>query len=96
MSTLEIVGSMAAILSTLNQFPQAYKVYKTNDTRSISFAMYCIVEVAIILWLVYGLMLWDGPLIWANALSLIPITYVFIKKGIHTITSKDQEPQKLE
>jgi|APDOM4702015159_1054818.scaffolds.fasta_scaffold00261_7 MtN3 and saliva related transmembrane protein len=94
MTTIEIVGSLAAILSTLNQFPQAYKVYRTNDTRSISLSMYCIVEVAIILWLVYGLMLMDGPLIWANALSLIPITFVFIKKVTHTITKKDQKEQK--
>ena len=48
----QIIGLLAAILSTLNQFPQAYKVMKTRDTQSISLYMYCIVEVAIALWLV--------------------------------------------
>jgi Uncharacterized conserved protein len=89
MSSVETVGILAAVLSTLNQFPQAYKVIRTNDTRSISLAMYCIVEIAIILWLAYGLLLKDGPLIWANALSLIPITYILVKKVQHTVNKKD-------
>lgn len=85
----EMIGTLAAILSTLNQFPQAVKVYRTRDTHSISLAMYCIVEVAITLWLVYGIMLNDFPLILANSLSLIPITYIFIMKTVNTITGKD-------
>lgn len=90
MSILSIVGMSAAILSTLNQFPQALKVMRTMDTHSISLSMYCIVEAAIILWLVYGIMLGDAPLIIANALSLIPITYIFIIKSINTYTGKDK------
>lgn len=86
----EMIGTLAAILSTLNQFPQAVKVYRTQDTHSISLAMYCIVEVAITLWLVYGIMLNDFPLILANSLSLIPITYIFIIKVINTINGKDR------
>ncbi|MGD9976387.1 MAG: SemiSWEET family sugar transporter [Bacteroidales bacterium] len=85
----QTIGMLAAILSTLNQFPQAYKVLRTNDTRSISLSMYCIVEVAIILWLVYGIILNDLPLILANSLSLIPITYIFIVKLYHVTIKKD-------
>ena len=84
---------MAALLSTLSQFPQAYKVFRTNDTRSISLTMYCIVVVAIVLWLVYGIMLGDWPLILANALSLFPIVYIFVKKLIHTLQGKDNMPR---
>jgi len=52
--------------------------------------MYCIVVVAITLWLAYGVMLNDGPLIWANALSLIPIVYIFIVKLSNTIKGVDK------
>ncbi|MCU7693383.1 SemiSWEET family sugar transporter [Haoranjiania flava] len=90
LNALNIVGTSAAILSTLNQFPQAYKVFKTGDTHSISLAMYCIVEVAITLWLVYGIMLNDFPLILANSLSLIPITYIWIVKLINVYKGKDK------
>lgn len=90
MTVTQFIGFLAALLSTLNQFPQAYKVFRTNDTRSISLAMYCIVVVAITLWLVYGILLVDWPLISANALSLLPIVYIFIKKLVHTISDKDK------
>jgi len=85
----QTIGTLAAILSTLNQFPQAIKVYRSHDTQSISLAMYFIVEGAIILWLVYGILLNDFPLMLANSLSLIPITYIFIMKWYNVAKGKD-------
>lgn len=90
MNAIEIVGFSASLLSVLNQFPQAIKVFTTKDTHSISLLMYCIVVVCITLWLVYGILLKDAPLIWANALSLLPITYIFIMKLTNTISGKDK------
>lgn len=90
MTALAIVGFLASLLSILNQFPQAIKVFRSHDTQSISLAMYIIVIIAISLWLVYGLMLGDVPLITANAISLIPITYIFIIKLKNTVEGKDK------
>lgn len=90
MTILEIVGFSASFLSVLNQFPQAIKVFRSKNTQSISLLMYCIVVVAITLWLVYGIMLNDGPLIIANALSLVPIIYIFIVKLLNTIKGIDK------
>ncbi|ADQ78408.1 glutathione synthetase [Paludibacter propionicigenes WB4] len=90
MTSVETVGFFASVLSVLNQFPQAIKVFKSKDTHSISLVMYCIVVVCITMWLVYGIMLRDAPLIWANALSLLPITYIFIMKLSNTIKGKDK------
>jgi MtN3 and saliva related transmembrane protein len=90
MTSIEIVGFSASLLSVLNQFPQAIKVLRSQDTHSISLVMYCVVVVAITLWLVYGIMLNDAPLIWANSLSLFPIVYIFIIKLKNTIQGKDK------
>jgi len=90
MSLIETIGFLASLLSVLNQFPQAIKVFRSRDTRSISLVMYCIVVACISLWLVYGILLSNAPLIWANALSLIPITYIFIMKLRNTIIGKDK------
>jgi MtN3 and saliva related transmembrane protein len=90
MTPVAIVGFLAMFLSVLNQIPQAIKVFRTKDTHSISLIMYCIVVVAITLWLTYGIMLNDAPLIWANALSLVPIVYIFIMKLKNTIQGKDK------
>ena len=90
MTTIEFVGATASVLSILNQFPQAVKVFRTKDTHSISLLMYCIVVVCITMWMVYGLMLNNGPLIWANAVSLVPIIYIFIMKVSNTIRKIDK------
>ena len=90
MNSIETVGYIASILSILNQFPQALKVIRTGNTQSISLTMYIIVVVCISMWLAYGILLNDGPLIWANALSLIPIVYIFIVKLTNTLRGKDK------
>ncbi len=90
MTITTLIGYAAASLSILNQFPQAIKVIKTRDTHSLSLSMYCIVEVCISLWLVYGIILEDWPLIVGNAISLIPITYIWLTKIYHTFSGKDK------
>jgi MtN3 and saliva related transmembrane protein len=90
MNTVETVGYLASFFSVINQFPQAVKVLKTKDTHSISLTMYVFVVTCITLWLVYGIMLNNGPLIWANALSLLPIWYIFLMKLGNTIKGKDK------
>jgi MtN3 and saliva related transmembrane protein len=80
MSFAEIIGFVAATLTTLSFYPQAYKIIKTRDTASISLVMYSIINVGLILWLVYGLMIGDMPIILANAFTLLAsLTILFLK-----------------
>ena len=90
MTYVETVGFLASLLSVINQIPQAIKVYRSKDTHSISLVMYCLVVICITMWMVYGILLKDGPLIWANVLSLFPITYIFIMKLRNKIIGKDK------
>jgi len=90
MNFVETVGFLASLLSVLNQFPQAIKVFRSKDTHSISLVMYCLVVACITAWLFYGILLHNSALIWANALSLFPITYIFIMKLRNTIIGKDK------
>ena len=90
MTAVEFVGLTASVLSVANQFPQAIKIYKSGDTHSISLTMYVIIVICISMWLLYGILLKDAPLIWANALSLIPILYIFGTKLRNTVIGKDK------
>jgi MtN3 and saliva related transmembrane protein len=90
MTSVETVGFLASLLSVVNQIPQAIKVFRSKDTHSISLVMYCLVVICLTMWMVYGILLKDGPLIWANVLSLIPITYIFTVKLRNTIIGKDK------
>ncbi len=80
MDYIKIVGFVAAALTTFAFFPQAIKVIRTRNTKSISVVMYFVVTAGLILWLVYGILLRDLPLILANFITLIPaITILVIK-----------------
>jgi len=71
MNYIVILGLAAAALTTFSSLPQVIRIIKIKETRDISLGMYILVVVGIILWLVYGLLIGDLPLIAANVVSLI-------------------------
>lgn len=71
-----IIGYLAGFCTAIAQFPQAWKVIKTGETHSISIGMYSIMTLGILLWFIYGVRLWDLPMIIANGICLIPSVYI--------------------
>ena len=49
-----MIGTIAAILTTLSFLPQAYQVIKTKDTSSISLGMYTMFVFGVFLWIIHG------------------------------------------
>ena len=66
-----IIGNIAAILTSLSFLPQAVKTIRSGDTKAISLPMYLMFVVGVSLWLWYGIILWEIPIILANVLTLI-------------------------
>ena len=66
-----MIGTIAAILTTLSFVPQAYQVIKTKDTSGISFGMYIAFVIGVFLWIVHGINIQDYNLIGANAITFI-------------------------
>ena len=66
----EVIGSVAAFLTTVSFFPQVIQVLKTRDTSSISLAMYVIFSLGVTLWFVYGVMIGSRPVMVANVVTL--------------------------
>ena len=75
-----LVGAAAAIASTTSFLPQAVKIVRTRDTKSISAAMYAITVTGFALWTAYGLMLGSWPLIAANTICLALSAFIFMMK----------------
>jgi len=74
------VGIPAAILTTAGYVPQALKVLREKNTRSISLGMYSIMTCGSVTWLVYGVMIDSFPIIAANAItSLLTATILVLK-----------------
>jgi len=80
METTYIIGLVAASLTTFSFFPQAVKIIRTGDAKSISIVMYSILVVGIALWLVYGILNNDVPIILANFITLIPTMIILYIK----------------
>jgi len=65
------IGLAAATLTTISFLPQLYHSLRTHDTRGISLGMYALFTLGIALWLVYGLLIHDLPVILANGVTLV-------------------------
>ncbi|XXX79103.1 SemiSWEET transporter [Sorangium sp. So ce134] len=74
------LGLLAATLTTISFLPQVLRTLRTRDTRSISVGMYAAFVTGVGLWLVYGLLTGDMPIIVANAITFVLSGTVFILK----------------
>ena len=73
---IDLVGALAATLTTSAFFPQAIKTIRTRDTSGLSLTMYALLLSGVSLWLVYGIIIGNWPLIMANAIVLAPQSLV--------------------
>ena len=66
----ELIGYLAATLTTCSFVPQALQTFRTLDVSGISLGMYSVFTAGVALWLVYGLALAAWPIVAANAVTL--------------------------
>jgi MtN3 and saliva related transmembrane protein len=75
-ASIDLVGALAAILTTAAFIPQAIKTIRTRDTSGLSLTMYVLLLAGVTLWMVYGIILGSWPLILSNAIVLVPQSLV--------------------
>lgn len=66
-----IIGLTAGFCTTLAFLPQAIKTWKTKSAKDLSLGMYSIFCTGIILWLIYGFLINDLPVILTNLASMV-------------------------
>ena len=71
MSGITLIGLAAAFCTTIAFLPQVIQTWRTRSTRDLSLPMFSIFTTGIALWLVYGLIVRDIPLIAANGVTLV-------------------------
>jgi MtN3 and saliva related transmembrane protein len=67
---LTLLGYTAALLTTGSFIPQAVLTLRTQDVSGISVSMYAAFTLGVALWLAYGCMLGQWPIIVANGVTL--------------------------
>lgn len=80
MTLTDLIGSLAAILTTISFLPQALHTFRTKDVRGISLGMYSVFTLGVAMWLVYGLLLQAWPIVIANVVTLALAGTILIMK----------------
>ena len=83
MDIIITLGLIGATLTTLSLLPQLIKVYKTRSTKDISTGMLTLFGTAFLVWLIYGILIKDIPLMIANSFALVQATIILIFKIIY-------------
>ncbi|MDR7097793.1 MtN3 and saliva related transmembrane protein [Lysobacter niabensis] len=73
----ELVGYVAATLTTIAFVPQATRTLRTRNTAGISLAMYMLFTSGAACWLTYGIVIGSWPVILSNAITCL-LSYVIL------------------
>jgi MtN3 and saliva related transmembrane protein len=80
MNPIQLLGLVAGSLTTAAFFPQVIKTWKSRSAKDLSLGMFSLFCVGVLLWLVYGIIVRDIPVIAANMLTLLlASTLLFFK-----------------
>ncbi len=66
----DLLGISAGALTAASRVPQIAKTWKTRSAGGLSLSMYAMLCVGFLLWLSYGLMTANVPVILSNVVSL--------------------------
>jgi MtN3 and saliva related transmembrane protein len=76
----DILGYIAGILVVISLLPQVIKSWKTKSTKDISLLRYVIYVTGLILWIIYALIINNGPVAVMNSVGLIlALSILFLK-----------------
>lgn len=70
MESITILGLAAGFCTTLAFLPQAVKTWKSKSAKDLSLGMYFIFCTGVVLWLTYGILIGDLPIIITNVVTL--------------------------
>jgi MtN3 and saliva related transmembrane protein len=71
MNNTQIVGLVAGACTTIAFLPQVIKTWKTKTAKDLSLGMFSFFCFGVLLWLIYGIMMRDIPVIVANLFTLV-------------------------
>jgi MtN3 and saliva related transmembrane protein len=72
------IGIVAGILTSVSMLPQLIKILKEKDAQNVSIVMIIVLICGLSVWIVYGVMREDWPLIVTNSFSVLVNTLILI------------------
>lgn len=71
LNSLDTLGFVAGALTTASFLPQVVKSWATRDLSGISLRMYGLFTSGVALWLVYGVLVGNVPIVLWNSVTLL-------------------------
>ena len=93
MSFVSFVGFAAGTLCTLAYLPQALHSFRTRSVSDISLMMLVSLNIGLLLWVAYGVMIRSLPLILPNAVTFFlafPLLVMKLRFQGHSAASPDK------
>jgi len=80
MGLAPLLGFAAGFLTSMSFVPQIRKIWKTRSAEDVSRRMFLAVSFGLALWLAYGIILGEWPIILWNSISLVfAVSILFLK-----------------
>lgn len=73
-----VIGTIAGILTSVSMIPQLIKVLKEKDVENLSWGMIAVLLTGVSLWVIYGIMKNELPIILSNGFSVLVNTILLI------------------
>lgn len=93
MNWVEALGMTAGVISSITFLPQVIKTWKTKSAADVSLLMFTFATISVIMWLVYGIILKNTPIIFTNSMvllfSLIMLYFKFRFRGSKSIANSN-------
>ena len=80
MNQIDLIGTVAAILTTASFFPQAWHTFRTRDVSGISLGMFSLLTLGVGMWTAYGILLQTWPIIIANTITFTLALMILLMK----------------
>lgn len=100
METSQIIGLLAAIFTTAANIPQTYIIIRERSTEHVSSLTYTILSLGTGLWVVYGILKADWPIIITNGIStltsLLILILNFTSQRVINKVHKSMIPKKIQ
>lgn len=81
MQIVTVLGFMAGTLTTLSFVPQVHKAWRTRRCSDLSWGMLLAFAAGVTLWLCYGFLLRQAPIVVANAVTLALLVALIVMKA---------------
>ena len=80
MAVVECIGFIAALFTTIGFLPQLIKTWQARSADDLSMGTIIILRIGVFLWLLYGFINEDRPLILTNGLTMIFVSFLLFFK----------------